>query len=269
MGRVLQALNRAEAVAPLIAVADSLHSKSEGSFEAVPRHGLFRAQTPQGFRFEAILQAHRRFTGETLSDDFSLAQRAGLSLAAVPGEEHNLKITTPEDFTLAEHIAAGASDFRTGTGFDAHCFRQGTHVWLCGVRISCEYGLEGHSDADVGLHALTDAILGALGAGDIGMHFPSSDERWRAHSSNAFLQHAADLVRRCNARIAHLDVTLICEKPKLGPHRDAMRARIAEIARLEIDRVNVKATTTDGLGFTGRGEGIAAQAIATLRFYGR
>jgi 2-C-methyl-D-erythritol 4-phosphate cytidylyltransferase/2-C-methyl-D-erythritol 2,4-cyclodiphosphate synthase len=167
---------------------------------------------------------------------------------------------------LAERIAGAGGDVRTGTGFDVHRFGAGDHVWLCGVKIPHSKGLQGHSDADVGLHALTDAILGALGAGDIGMHFPSSDERWRGKPSHLFLKHAVDLARSQRATIVHVDVTLICEQPKIGPHRDPMRARIAEIIGLDISRVSVKGTTTDGLGFTGRGEGIAAQAIATLRF---
>jgi len=265
--RVADALDRADAVAPMLPVSDTLRRKTGDAFDPVSRDGLLRAQTPQGFRFDAILAAHRRFAQESVTDDFALAERAGLSLATVAGEEINMKITTAEDFILAERIAAGMlGDVRAGTGYDAHRFGMGDHVWLCGVRIAHDRGLEGHSDADVGLHALTDAILGALGAGDIGMHFPSNDERWRGAASHMFLTHAAELVRDRGAMIANIDVTLICEAPKVEPHRDAMRARIAEILDLNISRVSVKATTTDGLGFVGRREGIAAQATTTIRF---
>ncbi|MGQ0742641.1 MAG: 2-C-methyl-D-erythritol 2,4-cyclodiphosphate synthase [Alphaproteobacteria bacterium] len=267
IGRVVNALDTADAVAPLLPVTDSLHSETEEGFDAIPRKGLFRAQTPQGFRFAAILEAHRRFSCDSFSDDFALAQRAGLSLASVQGEKKNFKITTQEDLILAERIATAIPDVRTGFGFDAHRFGKGDHVRLCGVKISHGQRLKGYSDGDVGLHALTDAILGALGAGDIGMHFPASDERWRGHSSDVFLRRAVELARQDNARIAHLDVTLICETPKLESFRDAMRIRVAEISGIDVDRVSVKATTTDGLGFTGRGEGIAAQAVATLHLY--
>jgi 2-C-methyl-D-erythritol 4-phosphate cytidylyltransferase/2-C-methyl-D-erythritol 2,4-cyclodiphosphate synthase len=266
IGRVAKALDGADAVAPVLPVTDTLRRQAGKAFEIVSRDNVLRAQTPQGFRFDAILDAHRRFAKEPFTDDLGLAERAGLGVATVAGEEMNLKITTPDDFTLAERIAGAGGDVRTGTGFDAHRFGAGDHVRLCGVKIPHSKGLQGHSDADVGLHALTDAILGALGAGDIGMHFPSSDERWRGKPSHLFLKHAVDLARSQRATIVHVDVTLICEQPKIGPHRDAMRARIAEIIGLDISRVSVKGTTTDGLGFTGRGEGIAAQAIATLRF---
>ena len=232
----------------------------------VPRNSLVRAQTPQGFRFEKIWDAHRRFAGEPATDDLALAERASLTIAAVAGEETNIKLTTADDFIAAERIALSSLlDVRTGSGFDAHRFGPGDHVWLCGVKIAHDYELVGHSDADVGLHALTDAVLGALGAADIGEHFPPSEERWRGAPSHLFLEHAALLVRKRGGIIAHADVTLICERPKLAPHRDAMRARIAEILEIDIGRVSVKATTSDGLGFTGRSEGIAAQAVATIR----
>ena len=263
--RVSEALDSADAAAPMLPVTETLRRQSGKSFETIARENVFRAQTPQGFRFNAILDAHRRYAGAALTDDLALIERSGLSIAAVAGEELNLKLTTPDDFALAERIV-GASDIRTGTGFDVHRFGPGDHLWLCGVKVPHSHGLQGHSDADVGLHALTDAILGALGAGDIGMHFPSSDERWKGKPSHVFLEHAAELARKQNAAITHLDVTLICEGPKIGPYREAMLARIAEIVGLEISRVSVKATTTDGLGFTGRGEGIAAQAVATIRF---
>lgn len=264
--RVIAALDDADAVAPVLPVTDALHRKADTGFVAVPRDGLFRAQTPQGFRFDAILKAHRKFAGMKVTDDFALAELAGLSLTTVRGEEMNLKMTTNDDFVLAKKIARGmTADIRTGSGFDAHRFSAGDHVWLCGVKIAHSRGLEGHSDADVGLHALTDAILGALGAGDIGVHFPPSDPQWRGQPSQLFLAHAAKLLHDRRGTLAHCDVTLICEEPKIGPHREAMRARIAEILDVDVGRVSVKATTTDGLGFTGRREGIAAQATATVR----
>jgi 2-C-methyl-D-erythritol 4-phosphate cytidylyltransferase/2-C-methyl-D-erythritol 2,4-cyclodiphosphate synthase len=176
-----------------------------------------------------------------------------------------MKLTTPDDFALAERLARGAAESRTGTGFDVHRFVPGDHVWLCGIKVPHTHGLEGHSDADVGLHALTDALLGAVAQGDIGVHFPPSEARWRGAASHLFLAHAAGLVRKQGGDITHVDVTLICERPKIGPHRDAMRARLAEILGIDLARVSVKATTTEGLGFTGRGEGLAAQAIATVR----
>lgn len=266
IARVSQALDSADAAAPMLPITETLRRHSGKGYETVSREDIFRAQTPQGFRFDAILDAHRRYAGAALTDDLALIERVGLSIAAVAGEELNLKLTTPEDFALAERIASDSGDIRTGTGFDAHRFGPGDHLWLCGVRVPHTYALQGHSDADVGLHALTDAILGALGAGDIGMHFPSTDQRWKGKPSHLFLKHAADLAKKQNGVITHLDVTLICEGPKIGPYREAMRARIAEIIGLDVERVSVKATTTDGLGFTGRGEGIAAQAIASIRF---
>jgi 2-C-methyl-D-erythritol 4-phosphate cytidylyltransferase/2-C-methyl-D-erythritol 2,4-cyclodiphosphate synthase len=264
--RVITALNRADAVTPVLPVTDTLRRKTGDAFMPVARADLLRAQTPQGFRFDAILDAHRRFRRDPVTDDFALAECAGLSLATVMGDEMNMKITTPEDFVLAERIAAGIlPDLRTATGYDAHRFGPGDHVWLCGVKIPHTQGLEGHSDADVGLHALTDAILGAIGEGDIGMHFPSSEQKWANKPSVMFLERAADLLRDRRGSVANADVTLICEAPKIGPHRQAMRELIARTLGIEIDRVSVKATTTDGLGFTGRAEGIAAQATVTVR----
>jgi 2-C-methyl-D-erythritol 4-phosphate cytidylyltransferase / 2-C-methyl-D-erythritol 2,4-cyclodiphosphate synthase len=182
----------------------------------------------------------------------------------VAGEEANFKVTTAADFDFAERLLAGATETRTGMGFDVHRFIPGDHVWLCGVRIPHDRALEGHSDADAGLHALTDAILGALAAGDIGEHFPPSEERWRGARSRLFLEHASELVRNIGGAIVNCDVTIVCERPTLAPHRDAMRASIAEILGLDISRISVKATTTEGLGFTGRGEGLAAQAVSTI-----
>jgi 2-C-methyl-D-erythritol 4-phosphate cytidylyltransferase/2-C-methyl-D-erythritol 2,4-cyclodiphosphate synthase len=195
----------------------------------------------------------------------AMAELAGLKIVSVPGEEGNLKITTNDDMAFAERLLSSGAEFRTGMGFDAHRFVAGDHVWLCGVKIAHDKGLEGHSDADAGLHALTDAILGAIGAGDIGQHFPPSDPKWRGANSAQFLSHAAQLMRNAGGTLAHCDVTLICEQPRIGPHREAMRARIADILGVEVSRISVKATTTEGMGFTGRGEGLAAQAVATIR----
>ena len=256
----------AEAAVPLLPVADTLRKFDNGEWITVPRAGLMRAQTPQGFRFAEILRAHREHAAEDVTDDMALAELAGLKIVATAGEETNMKVTNAEDYATAEMLlAARLGETRTGSGFDVHKFTAGDHIWLCGLKIPHDHGLEGHSDADAGLHALTDAILGAIGAGDIGLHFPPTDERWRRATSSIFLDHAAGLVREKGGAIIHCDVTIICERPKVGPHREAMRAKIAEILRIDVSRVSVKATTTEGLGFTGRREGIAAAAIATVR----
>jgi 2-C-methyl-D-erythritol 4-phosphate cytidylyltransferase/2-C-methyl-D-erythritol 2,4-cyclodiphosphate synthase len=265
--RVLAALDAAPGAIPALPVKDTLKRGAEGRVvETVDRAQLWRAQTPQGFRYAEILAAHRAAAGSELSDDAAVAERAGLPVRLVAGSEANVKVTTAEDLhQAARWLAAQAGDIRTGQGFDVHAFGAGDRVRLCGIEIAHEQGLIGHSDADVGLHALTDAILGALGAGDIGVHFPPTDPRWRGAPSHRFLSHAAALVAEAGGSIGHVDVTLICERPKVGPHRAAMVARIAEILAIDPRRVSVKATTTEGLGFTGRREGIAAQAIATLR----
>ena len=267
IGKLVAALAAgADAAVPLLAVTDTLKRRTaDGAWITEPREGLYRAQTPQAFRFGAILDAHRNHADVTVTDDMALAERMGLKIAQVPGEEINTKMTRPEDFELAERWLAGGSEFRTGSGFDAHRFAPGDHVWLCGERIPHDATLAGHSDADAGLHALTDALLGAIGEGDIGSHFPPTDEKWRGAASSQFLEHAAALVRARGGKIVHCDVTLICERPKISPHRDAMRARIASILQIEISRVSVKATTTEGMGYTGRREGLAAQAVATIR----
>jgi 2-C-methyl-D-erythritol 4-phosphate cytidylyltransferase / 2-C-methyl-D-erythritol 2,4-cyclodiphosphate synthase len=265
---VIKALEAgADAAVPLLAVADTLKRQDGGgAWITVPRDGLQRAQTPQGFRYARILRAHRHFADRDVTDDMALAELSGLQITAVAGEDGNMKVTTPEDFALAEaHLRARLGESRTGLGYDVHRFVPGDHVWLCGVRVPHDHALEGHSDADAGLHALTDAILGAIGEGDIGQHFPPTEERWRGAPSWKFLDHAASLVRDKGGAIVHCDVTIICERPKVGPHRDAMRARIAEILNLDASRISVKATTTEGLGFEGRREGLAAQAIATVR----
>ena len=264
--RVIDALESAPGAIAAVPVADTLKRADDGNRVAatLDRGKLWRAQTPQGFRFPEILSAHRAMAGRALTDDAAVAEAAGLAVTLVPGSEENFKITTEDDLRRAERLLGGALEWRTGSGFDVHRFGQGDAVTLCGVRVPHSHGLEGHSDADVGLHALTDAILGAIGAGDIGMHFPPSDPRWRGADSGRFLVHAASLVAARGGRIVQLDVTLICERPKVGPHRQAMIERVAAILGLSADRVSVKATTTEGLGFTGRREGIAAQAIATV-----
>ena len=255
-----------DAAVPLLAVADTLKRSDGGKWTTVSREGLHRSQTPQGFKFAKILRAHRHFAAQEVTDDMALAELAGLLITAVPGEDSNMKVTEPTDFALAEmHLRARLGESRTGMGYDVHRFTAGDHVWLCGVKVPHDHGLEGHSDADAGLHALTDAILGAIGEGDIGQHFPPSDDRWRGAPSWKFLAHAASLVAAKGGAISHCDVTIICERPKVGPHREAMRARIAEILKLDPSRVSVKATTTEGLGFEGRREGLAAQAVATVR----
>ncbi len=265
--RVLAALDEAPGAIPALALKDTVKRGADGRIvETLDRAQLWRALTPQGFRYAPILAAHRAAAGSDLSDDAAVAERAGLGVRLVAGSEANFKVTTAEDLVQAEQvIRARQGDIRTGQGFDVHAFGPGDRVWLCGVEVAHEHGLVGHSDADVGLHALTDAILGALGAGDIGLHFPPGDPQWRGAPSHRFLRHAAGLVAAAGGSIGHVDVTLNCERPKIGPHRAAMVARIAEILALDPSRVSVKATTTEGLGFTGRSEGIAAQAVAPLR----
>jgi 2-C-methyl-D-erythritol 4-phosphate cytidylyltransferase/2-C-methyl-D-erythritol 2,4-cyclodiphosphate synthase len=243
--------------------------KERGADGTIVRHlvreATVEAQTPQGFRFALIRERHERYAGrDDMTDDASLAEAAGLPVRLVGDDPGNIKITRPEDFALAEKLLEVSMETRTGSGFDVHAFEDGDHVTLCGVMVPHSAGLKGHSDADVGMHALTDAIYGALGEGDIGQHFPPSDEQWRGAPSEVFLRHAAELVRKRGGRLVHCDVTLICEAPKVGPHREDMRAALAEIMKTDLGRVSVKATTTEALGFTGRREGIAAQAVATI-----
>ena len=266
ISRVVAALEHAPAAIAAVPVIDTL-KKGEGGFTAgtVDRAGLWRAQTPQGFRFSSILEAHRRLAGAGLTDDAAVAEAAGLPVALVLGSPDNLKVTTPIDLERAHRLlGAGLPDIRTGMGFDVHRFAAGDGVMLCGVKVPHTHRLEGHSDADVALHALTDAILGAIAAGDIGSHFPPSEPKWRGVDSTVFLRHAVELVRARGGAINHVDVTVICERPKVGPHRAAMAARLAEVLEIDPGRISVKATTTEKLGFTGREEGIAAQAIATV-----
>lgn len=270
IAEVIAALDDAPGAIAAAPLADTLKRAAASGGDrplvsgTVDRGGLWRAQTPQGFRFQPILHAHRAAAGAALTDDAAVAEAAGLPVRLVPSSEENFKVTTEADLARAEALLTAAAESRTGTGFDVHRFGPGDHVVLCGVRIPHDRGLVGHSDADVGLHAITDALLGAIGAGDIGQHFPPSDPQWRGAASDAFLVHAARLVAARGGRLVHVDVTLIAERPKIGPHRDAMVGRIAEMLDVPADRVSVKATTTEGLGFTGRREGIAAQAAATV-----
>ncbi|HEY9080831.1 bifunctional 2-C-methyl-D-erythritol 4-phosphate cytidylyltransferase/2-C-methyl-D-erythritol 2,4-cyclodiphosphate synthase [Magnetovibrio sp.] len=263
---VIAALDTQPGALPCVVVADTLKRGRDGLIEdTVPREGLYRAQTPQGFRFEDILKAHEQFAGQELTDDTQLLERIGLDIALTPGAEDNFKITTQEDLMRAERLLAAHGETRTAQGFDVHRLGDGTFVTLCGIEIPHSQGLVGHSDADVALHALTDALLGTVGAGDIGQHFPPSDAQWKGASSDQFASHAARLIRERGGEIVNVDITLICEAPKIGPHRTAMVTKVADILNVDEDRVSVKATTTEGLGFTGRGEGIAAQALASVR----
>lgn len=258
--RLLEALQVHDAAIPVLPVADSL-AHAEGELMGAParREDLRRVQTPQAFKFAAILKAHRAWMGEPLAgDDAQVAQAAGLAVALVEGDEALHKLTYATDF------AADRPAMRIGTGFDVHGLAEGEELWLCGVRIPHSHGLAGHSDADVAIHALVDAILGALGDGDIGSHFPPSDPQWRGASSDRFLAHALSRAAKAGYALGNADVTIICEAPKIGPHREAMRQRLAEIAGVSPNLISVKATTTERLGYTGRGEGIAAQAVASL-----
>jgi 2-C-methyl-D-erythritol 4-phosphate cytidylyltransferase / 2-C-methyl-D-erythritol 2,4-cyclodiphosphate synthase len=269
---VIEALEHAPGALAAVPLADTLKRAGPDARVAatLDRAGLWRAQTPQAFRYADIVAAHARAEASArtdLTDDAAVAEFAGLAMTLVPGSGSNRKLTTAEDLAMADKAFAapsGAMDVRTGQGFDVHRFTEGGHVWLCGVKIPHTHALEGHSDADVALHALTDALLGAIGAGDIGQHFPDTDQRWKGAPSHLFLAEAARLVRAERGRIGNVDLTILCEAPKIAPHRDAMRGRIAEILGLDLSRVSVKATTTEKLGFTGRREGIAALATATV-----
>ena len=256
--RLLEALHGQPGAIPVLPVVDSLALADNGVMAgSADREALRRVQTPQAFRFDAILSAHRGWTGApTAGDDAQVARAAGLEVALVAGDERLRKLTFAEDFMDAHP--------RTGTGYDVHRLSEGEELWLCGVKLEHERGLAGHSDADVALHAVVDAVLGAAGAGDIGQHFPPSDPQWRGAPSSRFVEHAVALAHAAGYRIGNVDLTIVCEAPKIGPHRDAMRARLAELMGVAIEAVNVKATTTERLGFAGRGEGIAAQAVATL-----
>ncbi|MBT3071129.1 bifunctional 2-C-methyl-D-erythritol 4-phosphate cytidylyltransferase/2-C-methyl-D-erythritol 2,4-cyclodiphosphate synthase [Rhodomicrobium sp. Az07] len=270
----ISALSCADGAIAAAPVTDTLKRGEDGrSAGTVDRVALWRAQTPQTFIYEKIMAAHRAAGERTdFTDDASIAEWHGLSVALVSNTSENMKITTAEDLAMADMIANGGvalPDVRVGSGFDVHAFEEGDHVTLCGVKIPHDKGLKAHSDGDAGLHALTDALYGTIGAGDIGDHFPPSDPQWRAMDSTVFLKHAVAMVVEKGGRITNADVTLICERPKVGPHRDAMRARMAEILGIEMERVSVKATTSEQLGFTGRREGIAALASATVVFAAR
>ncbi len=264
ISRVVAALGQADGAAPAIAVVDALWRGDEGKVTGLQdRAGLYRAQTPQGFAYGAIRAAHETHD-EHAADDVEVARAAGLTVAIVKGEERNLKITTAGDFDRAAQFLKDDMDIRTGNGFDVHRFGPGDHVVLCGLKLPHDHGLEGHSDADVGMHALTDAIYGALADGDIGRHFPPSDPQWKGADSRVFLDHAVGRAAARGFRIANADVTLICEVPKIGPHALDMAEELAAIMGIGADRVSVKATTSEQLGFTGRKEGIAALASVTL-----
>lgn len=260
IARLVETLSQAWTAIPVLPVPDSLiHADGALMGKPADREALRRVQTPQAFRFPAILAAHRAWQGEAnAGDDAQVAQAAGIEVALVEGDEALRKLTYAADF------APNETPVRVGAGYDVHRLAEGEELWLCGIRIDHDRGLAGHSDADVGIHAIVDAILGAAGAGDIGQHFPPSDPRWRGASSDRFLAHAARLAANAGYAIGNVDVTIICEAPKIGPHREAMRERLAGILDVDITCVSVKATTTEKLGFTGRDEGIAAQAVATL-----
>src|SRR3982751_2513604 len=271
VSRAIAACGETGAAIPALEVTDTIKRVDAGGHVAgtIDRAQLRAVQTPQAFKFAALLAAHQRAAKErrdNFTDDAALAEWAGIKVATFAGESGNVKLTTDEDFAKAEsRRIANLADLRLGNGFDVHAFGDGDHVWLGGVKIPHDRGLTGHSDADVALHALVDAILGAIADGDIGKHFSPNDPRWRGASSDQFLKFAVDRVNKRGGRIAHLDLTIVCEEPRIGPHRDAIRKRIAEIAEMSIDRVAVKATTSEQLGFTGRREGIVAMATATVR----
>ncbi|MXO58870.1 bifunctional 2-C-methyl-D-erythritol 4-phosphate cytidylyltransferase/2-C-methyl-D-erythritol 2,4-cyclodiphosphate synthase [Altererythrobacter salegens] len=260
VGRLLAALDTSAGAIPVLPVVDSLAIDREGMMAgAAKREDLRRVQTPQAFRFAEILSAHRNWRSDrTAGDDAQVAQMAGLEVALVEGDERLHKLTYAADFRR------GAGMIRTGTGFDVHRLAEGEELWLCGLPIEHDKGLAGHSDADVALHAVVDAILGAAALGDIGEHFPPSDPQWKGAPSARFVTHAVELAEKSGYAIGNVDLTLVCEAPKIGPHREAMRDKLAELLSVDRSQVSIKATTTERLGFTGRGEGIAAQAVATL-----
>ncbi len=261
---VLSTLKASPAAAPGLAVTDALWTGDGRVVTGTQdRTGLFAAQTPQGFHYDAIVSAHATHPGGA-ADDVEVARAAGLDVAIVPGDADNLKITRPEDFARAERILGTDMDVRLGNGYDVHRFGDGDHVILCGVKVPHDRGLQGHSDADVGMHAVTDAIYGALAQGDIGQHFPPSDPQWKGAASEIFLRHAVQLAETMGYAISNVDCTLVCEYPKIGPHAEAMRVEMARIMGLRADQVSVKATTSERLGFTGRSEGIASLATACL-----
>ena len=273
--RVIEALQDTPGVIPGIAVVDTLKRADDDGIitDSVSRDGLWRAQTPQGFKYADLLAAHRSVIGQELTDDAAVMEASGHRIAVVLGDENNIKVTTPDDLMRMEEIMSDDSaqakpvrspSFRIGSGYDVHKLGPGDHVTLCGVEIASERALIGHSDADVALHAVTDAVFGAIADGDIGSHFPPTNSQWRGASSDQFLAYACERMRERGFELSNIDLTIICEKPIIGPHRDAMRARLAEIAQIDVSCVSVKATTTERLGFTGRGEGIAAEAVIII-----
>ena len=267
LNNLIEEVENSGAVIPALKVTDTIKYMTNDKIDStLDRNLLYRAQTPQAFRYKAIYMAHRRFENIDLTDDSAIAEKAGLKVRIIDGSENNFKITTKNDMERAELMTGNSyTDVRIGYGIDVHAFENGDHVILGGVKIPHDKKLSGHSDADVALHAITDAVLGAMAMGDIGDHFPPSDDKWKGASSDIFLKHATNFVTEQDGVIANIDVTIICEEPKIGPHRDLIRDKISEIMDLDIARVSVKATTTEKLGFTGKKEGIMAQAIATVR----
>ena len=265
---VISALNDAPGAIPALEVVDTLKECIDGSVKkTVSRNNLYRAQTPQGFRFDEITKSHRDFLNKNATDDASIFEGTEMKVSIVAGAEENFKITTQDDYIRAQNKLAGSDahgETRVGFGYDVHRFAAGSGLRLCGIDIPFDKAFIGHSDADVALHALTDAMLGAIGEGDIGSHFPPSDPRWKDANSEIFVLHALELMKKKNAKIVNVDITIICEAPKIGPHREQMRARIGEILKTDIARVSVKGTTTEKLGAMGRGEGVAAQAVASV-----
>ena len=262
--RVLCALNTHQGAAPALPVTDTLWYGDDSRVAGLQdRDALFRAQTPQGFHLAPLLAAQQANAAQA-TDDVAVARAAGMDVAIVAGDEDNIKITAPDDFRRAAKLMRDDMDIRCGNGYDVHRFGPGDHVWLCGVQVPHGRGLQGHSDADVGMHAVTDAIYGALGRGDIGQHFPPSDPQWKGAASHIFLEHAVKIASENGYNISNIDCTLVCEHPKIGPHQDTMKAALAQIIGIDANRISVKATTSERLGFTGREEGIAALATATL-----
>jgi 2-C-methyl-D-erythritol 4-phosphate cytidylyltransferase / 2-C-methyl-D-erythritol 2,4-cyclodiphosphate synthase len=264
ISRLLEAMSDHEAAVPVLPVVDTLARSGECLGVVVPRDGLVRVQTPQAFDVEVIKRAHLESAGTAATDDAQLLQAIGGRIAQVEGDPLLEKITFPGDLDRMNADKGSQRIVRTGLGYDVHRLEAGYRLWLCGIEIAHDRGLAGHSDADVALHAVVDALLGAIAAGDIGDHFPPSDERWKGAASSQFVEHARNLIEQAGGRIDHVDLTIICEAPKIGPHKDAMRNRLAGLLGIAENAVGIKATTTERLGFTGRGEGIAAQAIATV-----
>ncbi|MBL95059.1 MAG: bifunctional 2-C-methyl-D-erythritol 4-phosphate cytidylyltransferase/2-C-methyl-D-erythritol 2,4-cyclodiphosphate synthase [Magnetovibrio sp.] len=264
ISRVIHSLETEKAVVPGLPVTDTIKSHNgKRIISTLKRDRLLHAQTPQGFRYKNILSAHRNVQGDAYTDDAAVAEASGLKVAFVNGEKKNIKITNPEDLDSNKN-KSDIIEYRVGNGFDVHRFGDGNHVVLCGIKIPHNYSLIGHSDADAAMHALTDAILGAIGKGDIGYYFPPSAQKWKNVSSKVFLKYAADLVKKSRGKVTHVDITIVCQQPKIRPHREAMVNNIANILQINASRVNIKATTTETLGFTGRNEGLMAQATATI-----